>query len=92
LVILLKKDWRQNDFFLLLACLLNCTGIFMNRWIMTVQTLVLPVMPFDKAVGYHPNWVEWASTLMWLWLGAIFISLSYRYLPIFSQERELNPT
>lgn len=91
LIILLKKEWRQNDFFLLLACVLNCAGIFMNRWIMTVQALVVPVMPFDKFVSYHPNWVEWASTLMWVWLGAIFISLSYRYLPIFSQERELNP-
>ena len=90
-IILITKSLRQNQPLLILACLLNCAGIFMNRWIMTVQTLAIPVMSFDKFISYHPNWVEWASTLLWLWLGAIFISLSYRYLPIFPQERELNP-
>ena len=90
-IILLWRKARQNENLLILACFLNCAGIFMNRWIMTVQTLAIPVLPFDKFISYHPNWVEWASTLMWLWLGAIFISLSYRYLPIFPQEKELNP-
>lgn len=90
-IILLTKRTRQNQPLLILACLLNCTGIFMNRWIMTVQSLAVPVMPFDKFFSYHPNWVEWATTLMPLWAGAIVISLSYRYLPIFPQEKELNP-
>jgi molybdopterin-containing oxidoreductase family membrane subunit len=90
-IILITKSLRQNQPLLILACFLNCAGIFMNRWIMTVQTLAIPVMSFDKFVSYHPNWVEWASTLFWVWLGAIFISLSYRYLPIFPQEKELNP-
>ena len=90
-ILLLIKETRQNENLLVIACLLNCAGIFMNRWIMTVQSLAVPVMSFDKFFSYHPNWAEWASTLMWLWLGAIVISLSYRYLPIFPQERELNP-
>jgi molybdopterin-containing oxidoreductase family membrane subunit len=90
-IILITKPLRQNQPLLILACFLNCAGIFMNRWIMTVQTLAIPVMSFDKFISYHPNWVEWASTLFWVWLGAIFISLSYRYLPIFPQEKELNP-
>jgi len=90
-IILLNRKTRQNENLLILACFLNCAGIFMNRWIMTVQTLAVPVMSFDKFFSYHPNWAEWASTLLWLWLGAIVISLSYRYLPIFPQERELNP-
>ncbi len=89
--ILLCPPGRRNQTLLILACFLNCAGIFMNRWIMTVQTLALPVMSFDKFVSYHPNWVEWASTLMWVWIGAVFISISYRYLPIFPQEKELNP-
>ncbi len=90
-IILLSSKARQNQVLLILACLLNCAGIFMNRWIMSVQTLAVPVMSFDKFFSYHPNWAEWASTLMWLWLSAIVISLSYRYLPIFPQEKELNP-
>jgi len=90
-LILLFRPLRQNKPLLIFACLLNCAGITMNRWIMTVQALALPVMPFDNFVNYVPNWVEWASTLMPLWVGVILIFLSYRYLPIFSQEKELNP-
>ena len=90
-IILLNERWRQKEGLLIIACILNCAGIFMNRWIMTVQSLVVPVLPFDKVVPYHPNWVEFATTLKFVWIGAIVIMISYRYLPIFSQERELNP-
>lgn len=91
-ILLLIKATRQNQNILLLACVLNCCGIFMNRWIMTVQSLAVPVMSFDKFFSYHPNWAEWASTLMWVWIGVVVIMISYRYLPIFPQEKELNPS
>ena len=91
-IILLSEKARKNENILILACFLNCAGIFMNRWIMTVQSLAVPVMPFDKYVGYHPNWVEYASTFLFVWAGVIVVSLSYRYLPIFTQEKELNPS
>ena len=90
-IILLSSKLRQYENVLILACILNCAGIFMNRWIMTVQSLAVPVLSFDKFVSYHPNWVEYASTLLFVWAGAIVISISYRYLPIFPQEKELNP-
>jgi molybdopterin-containing oxidoreductase family membrane subunit len=91
-IILLSSKLRQYENVLILACILNCAGIFMNRWIMTVQSLAVPVMSFDKFVSYHPNWVEYASTFLFVWAGAIVISISYRYLPIFPQEKELNPS
>jgi Ni/Fe-hydrogenase subunit HybB-like protein len=90
-IILLSSKLRQHENVLILACFLNCAGIFMNRWIMTVQSLAVPVLSFDKFVSYHPNWVEYASTFLFVWAGAIVISISYRYLPIFPQEKELNP-
>lgn len=90
-IILLDEGTRKKENLLILACILNCTGIFMNRWIMTVQSLAIPVMSFDKFVSYHPNWVEYATTFLFVWAGAIVISISYRYLPIFPQEKELNP-
>jgi Ni/Fe-hydrogenase subunit HybB-like protein len=90
-IILLSSKLRQYENVLILACILNCAGIFMNRWIMTVQSLAVPVLSFDKFVTYHPNWVEYASTFLFVWAGAIVISISYRYLPIFPQEKELNP-
>jgi Ni/Fe-hydrogenase subunit HybB-like protein len=91
-IILLSSKLRHMENVLILACFLNCAGIFMNRWIMTVQSLAVPVMSFDKFVSYHPNWVEYASTFLFVWVGAVVISISYRYLPIFPQEKELNPS
>ncbi len=90
-IILLIRPLRHNKPLLIFACILNCSGIFMNRWIMTCQALAVPVMPFDRFVSYHPNWVEWSTTLLPIWAGALVIMLSYRYLPVFTQERELNP-
>jgi Ni/Fe-hydrogenase subunit HybB-like protein len=90
-LLLIIRPLRRNKPLLVLACVMNCAGIFMNRWIMTCQALAVPVMPFDRFVSYHPNWVEWSTTLLPVWAGAIVIMLSYRYLPVFTQERELNP-
>ncbi len=75
---------------LALACLLSCTGVVFNRFIFTVVSLALPVMPFDRFVTYWPSWQEWAPTIAVLAYGALIISLSYRYLPVFPQEKELN--
>ena len=90
-VLLLIPRTRQMESVLVIACVLNCAGILLNRWVLTVQTLAIPVMSFDKFVNYMPNWVEWATTLLPVWIGIVVIMLSYRYLPIFPQERELNP-
>ena len=89
-VILLKKSLRDRPALFYLAALLDCTGIIINRYVMTVQTLAIPVMPFDEWVIYTPNWVEWAASILILAYGALLLSFSYRYLPIFPQEKALN--
>jgi molybdopterin-containing oxidoreductase family membrane subunit len=89
--ILLTEKGRNNNFLLIPAAILNCLGIVLNRYVMTVQALALPVLPFDRFVNYIPNWAEWVTSLAPLAYGAILISLSYRYLPVFPQEKELNP-
>jgi molybdopterin-containing oxidoreductase family membrane subunit len=38
-----------------------------------------------------PSWQEIATTILPVAYGIILISASYRYLPIFPQEQELNP-
>ena len=82
---------RRNSYgWLVFACLLDCAGIVFNRFIMTIVTLAIPVMPFDRFVTYWPSWQEWAPTFAILAYGGLLISLSYRYLPIFPQEKELN--
>ena len=48
-------------------------------------------MPFDTWALYYPSWQEVATTLLPVAYGIILIMISYRYLPIFPQEAELNP-
>jgi len=89
-IMLMNAKLRMRPGWLALACLLSCAGVVFNRFIFTVVSLALPVMPFDRLVTYWPSWQEWAPTIAFLAYGALIISLSYRYLPVFPQERELN--
>lgn len=89
-IILVKKSLRDRPGLFYAAAILDCAGIVINRYVMTVQTLAIPVLPFDQWAFYTPNWVEWAASILVLAYGALLLSLSYRYLPIFPQEKELN--
>ena len=90
-IILLTPKAREDNVLLIVACVLDCAGIIIIRFVFTVQNLALPVMPFDRLEIYVPTWQEWAPTVAVLAYGALLISLSYRYLPVFPRERELNP-
>jgi len=89
-VILLTPKARENNHLLFLAFFLDCVGIGINRFVMTVQAIAIPVMPFDQWAVYVPTWAEWAPCVAMLCYGAVIVSLSYRYLPVFPQEKELN--
>ncbi|SFM52771.1 menaquinone reductase integral membrane subunit QrcD [Thermodesulforhabdus norvegica] len=89
--ILLSPRCRASNTLLFGAFFLDCTGVVINRFVMTVQALAVPVMPFDKWEVYVPTVYEWAPSIGMLAYGALIISLSYRYLPLFPRERELNP-
>ena len=82
---------REDDVWLIIACILNCAGIVINRFVFTVQNLALPVLPFENLEVYVPTWQEWAPTAALIAYGALLVSVSYRYLPMFPRERELNP-
>ena len=58
---------------------------------MVLQVLAVPVMPFISWHLYIPSWQEVATTILPVAYGIILIMISYRYLPIFPQEAELNP-
>jgi menaquinone reductase, integral membrane subunit len=49
------------------------------------------VLPFDHWTLYFPSWQEIATTILPVAYGIILIMISYRYLPVFPQEAELNP-
>ncbi len=89
-IMLVVPAIRKIHALMYLAALLNCTGIIINRFVQTVQTSAHPVMPFDVWQIYIPNWAEWSTSLMIVAYGGLLMSLSYRYLPIFPKEKELN--
>ncbi|MGD8229583.1 MAG: polysulfide reductase NrfD [Desulfobacteraceae bacterium] len=90
-IILITPKYRENEQLLIFGCLLNCTGIVLNRFVFTVVTLAVPVMPFDRFWSYLPTWQEWGIALALIGYGFLVFSLSYRYLPVFPKEKELNP-
>jgi len=69
---------------LLTAAAMACAGVLLNRFVMTVQTLALPTLPFDDFLQYTPSWQEVASFAGVIAYGVIVYSLSYRYLPLFA--------
>ncbi len=89
-IILLTPSLRNTPGLFYTAAILDCTGVTINRFVFTVQTLAIPVMPFDQWTSYTPNWAEWAPTFLVIAYGFLILSLSYRYLPVFPQEKELN--
>jgi menaquinone reductase, integral membrane subunit len=90
-IILLIPSARRNEGWLIAGCLMNCTGIVLNRFIFTIVTLAIPVMPFADFMSYLPTWQEWGIAMAVIGYGFLVFSLAYRYLPVFPRERELNP-
>jgi molybdopterin-containing oxidoreductase family membrane subunit len=90
-LILITAKGRKTEATLWLAVTLAVVGVCLNRWVMVLQTLAAPVLPFEDWALYMPSWQEVATTILPVAYSIIMISLSYRYLPVFPQERELNP-
>ncbi|NSW84873.1 MAG: molybdopterin oxidoreductase [Syntrophobacteraceae bacterium] len=90
-ILLLTPQTRQSNIIMFSMFFLNCVGVCINRFVMTVQAIAAPVMPFDKWEIYVPTVYEWAPCIAMVAYCILIISLSYRYLPLFPRERELNP-
>ncbi len=88
-VMLVIPRVRNRPGLLYTAAILTCIGVIINRFVFTVQALAIPVMPFDQWALYIPTWTEWATSVMVVAYAAIVISLAYRYLPLFPQEKAL---
>jgi len=90
-IILISPPLRKNPVWRVIALFLGVMGVSLNRWVMVLQVMATPVMPFDQWALYYPSWQEVATTILPVAYGIILIMISYRYLPIFPQEAELNP-
>ena len=89
-LLLLSERLRSNMGWLVTAATLASLGIAMNRFVMTIQTLALPTLPFDDFMTYVPSWQEVATFLGVIAYGVIVYSFSFRYLRLFPHEVELN--
>ncbi len=47
------------------------------------------MLTFESWFMYFPSWQEIATTILPVAYGIMLIMISYRYLPIFPQEREI---
>jgi len=90
-ILLMIPAVRKNGLALIVACLLTCIGVVLNRFSFIVVTLAIPVMPFDRFWSYMPTWQEWGIALAVIGYGFLLFSAAYRYLPVFPKENELNP-
>ncbi len=90
-VILVTEAGRKNKVSLMIALILAVIGVCVNRWVMVLQVLAVPVLTFEDWFMYFPSWQEIATTILPVAYGIILIALAYRYLPVFPQEKELNP-
>jgi Ni/Fe-hydrogenase subunit HybB-like protein len=50
----------------------------------------VPTLPFDEFMTYMPSWQETGTFLAVIAFGVILYSVSFRYMPLFPQERELS--
>ena len=89
--ILITDKGRKNSITRNTAFILAVIGVCVNRWVMVLQVMAVPVLTFDTWALYYPSWQEVATTILPVAYGIILIMISYRYLPIFPQEAELNP-
>jgi len=88
-LVLVDLHGRRSESALVAAAALACGGVLLNRFVMTIQTLSLPTLSFERFMTYVPSWQEVAAFGAVVAYGVLVYSLSYRYLPLFPQEREL---
>ncbi len=81
---------RQKPFLFYTALILTCYSVFLNRYVMVVQALGIPVMPFENWTYYWPNWTEWGTFAFIAGIFMIVMSVTYRYCNLFPAETELN--
>ena len=88
-LILLTPKLRERTGWLVSGAVLACLGVAVNRFVLTVQTLALPTLSFDRFMSYTPSWQEVGTFLAVVAYGVLVYSFSFRYFQLFPQEREL---
>ncbi len=90
-IILISEPLRKHPTWRVTAFFLGVMGVSLNRWVMVLQVMAVPIMPFDTWALYYPSWQEVATTILPVAYGIILIMISYRYLPIFPPGGRVEP-
>ncbi len=77
-LILLQPSLRAKRAWLMSAAGLACVGVALNRFVLTIQTLAVPTLPFDKFLNYWPSWQEFGTFGAVLAFGVLVYSFSFR--------------
>lgn len=88
-LVLTHAPWRARRGLMFAAAAAACAGVTLNRFVLTIQTLALPTLPFDRLLTYMPSWQEFAAFGGVVAYGVLVYSVSFRYFTLFPQEREL---
>ncbi len=88
-VMLLVPRVRARTGWLVAAAAMACFGVVLNRFVMTIQTLAVPTLSFDPFLSYYPSWQEVGTFLAVIAFGVLVYSISFRYLRLFPEEREV---
>jgi molybdopterin-containing oxidoreductase family membrane subunit len=91
-LVLLTPRLRARTGWLVAAAAMACGGVALNRFVMTVQTLALPTLSFDRFLSYTPSWQETGTFLAVVAYGVLVYSFSFRYFRLFPEERDLQAT
>jgi menaquinone reductase, integral membrane subunit len=91
-LVLVNKKRLQDLRWVIPAAVFVLAGVALNRFVMTIQTLALPTLAFDQFLSYMPSWQETATFLAVVTYGVILYSISYRYFPLFPDERQRIPS
>ena len=91
-LVLVNKKRLQDLRWVIPAAIFVLAGVALNRFVMTIQTLALPTLAFDQFLSYMPSWQETATFLAVVAYGVILYSISYRYFPLFPDEKRRIPS
>lgn len=89
-LLLLMPKYRNNTTILYGAGIWLIVIVSLNRYVQVIQGQAFPSMPFQNWEFYSPSWVEWSTCLMVIPYVVMLLGLTYRYLPLFPYEKDLN--
>jgi molybdopterin-containing oxidoreductase family membrane subunit len=90
--LLLRRAAHHGRAMVTLAAVLGCAGIALNRLVATLQTLILPTLPFEETWAYVPNRQETVAFAGVIALAVIVLSLAHRADLLFGREPEPEST